>query len=127
MSDSGRSTSGGGLVLVTGASTGIGLETARRLARAENRVILHARTAEEAEHALEHLAKAGTDPLRLETVVADFDRLDEVRGLAGRIACEHPRLDVLVNNAATAGPERRSSPVTDTNARSRSTTSRLTC
>lgn len=107
MSDSGLVTSGGRIALVTGASTGIGLETARRLAKAGNCVILHARTAHEAEHALKELVKAGIDPLRLKPVVADFARLDEVRGLAGRIACEHPRLDVLINNAATAGPEHR--------------------
>jgi NAD(P)-dependent dehydrogenase (short-subunit alcohol dehydrogenase family) len=110
MSDSGLISpgpAGGRIVLVTGAGTGIGLETARRLAGAGNCVILHARTADEAEQALEDLVKAGIDLLLLKTVVADFARLDEVRDLAGRIAHEHPRLDVLINNAATVGPEHR--------------------
>ncbi|MCW2913699.1 MAG: short-chain dehydrogenase/reductase [Actinomycetia bacterium] len=39
--------------------------------------------------------------------VADFTRLEEVRELAEWVGREHPRLDVLVNNAGTAGMEGR--------------------
>jgi NAD(P)-dependent dehydrogenase (short-subunit alcohol dehydrogenase family) len=99
---------GGRTVLITGANSGIGLATARRLAAVEDgTVILHARTAADAEQALEELVKDGIDPLRLKTAVADFTRLDEVRDLAECISREHPRLDVLINNAATIGPARR--------------------
>src|SRR6202035_1605162 len=68
-------------VLITGATSGIGLETARRLATRDVHVLLHARTVEEGEHALEELVKTGTDPLRLKVAVADFIKLSEVREL----------------------------------------------
>jgi NAD(P)-dependent dehydrogenase (short-subunit alcohol dehydrogenase family) len=99
MSDTART------VLVTGATSGIGLETARRLAAQQATVLMHARSADEGEQALEELVKTGTDPLRLKVAVADFTRLEEVRELAERVGREHPRLDVLVNNAETAGPD----------------------
>ncbi|MGH3390629.1 MAG: SDR family NAD(P)-dependent oxidoreductase, partial [Actinomadura sp.] len=87
-------------VLVTGATEGIGHEVARRLAAYGATVILHARTQHEGEEALDRLVKAGADPLRLHAVAADFGRMQDVTALAERVAAEHPRLDVLINNAA---------------------------
>ncbi|MCO1577184.1 SDR family NAD(P)-dependent oxidoreductase [Crossiella sp. SN42] len=95
------------IVLVTGGSDGIGFETVRRLLTAGATVILHARSAELAEDAVERLVKAGAEPLRLHQAVADFTRLSAVTALAAEIAERHPRLDVLVNNAAIAGPQHR--------------------
>lgn len=109
MSEIGLSTPGtsrGLTVLITGATNGIGLETARCLATAGNTVIVHARTADEGELAFEELVKAGADPLRLRPAVADFSRLDDVRRLADHVARAHREIDVLINNAAVAGPER---------------------
>lgn len=94
-------------VLVTGATDGIGHETARDLAFAGATVILHARDRERGEDALARLVKFGAEPPRLHLVVADFSRLREVAVLAGRLAETVPALDVLINNAAIAGPRRR--------------------
>ncbi|MFI2073572.1 MULTISPECIES: SDR family NAD(P)-dependent oxidoreductase [Streptomyces] len=94
-------------VLVTGATSGIGWETARLLAGRGDTVIVHAPDQVSGDDAVTRLAAAGVDVLRLRLVVADFSRLDEVRAMAVRIAEEHPVLDVLVNNAAVAAPERR--------------------
>ncbi|MGK5632379.1 SDR family NAD(P)-dependent oxidoreductase [Streptomyces sp. URMC 123] len=93
-------------VLVTGATSGIGYETARLLAERGCTVLLHARTAEEGRAAIDRLTAGGIDAGRFCPMAADFTRLSEVEQLARRVAQEHPRLDVLVNNAAVAAPER---------------------
>lgn len=70
-------------------------------------VLVHGRTAEEAQAATDKLvATAGIPAEHLCPFGADFSRLEEVERLAHRVVVEHPRLDVLVNNAAIAAPER---------------------
>ncbi|MEU4063097.1 SDR family NAD(P)-dependent oxidoreductase [Streptomyces wedmorensis] len=94
-------------VLVTGATSGIGHQTARLLAERGATVLVHGRTAEEAHAATDRLVTlAGIDEARLCPFGADFTRLEEVERLAHQVVAEHPRLDVLVNNAGMAAPER---------------------
>jgi len=81
----------GRTVLVTGASDGIGAETARVLAARGATVHVTGRSADK----LRPVAAAvGTEPL-----VADFSRLDDVRRLAAQVAERVGSLDVLMNNA----------------------------
>jgi NAD(P)-dependent dehydrogenase (short-subunit alcohol dehydrogenase family) len=86
------------IAVVTGASAGIGLQTALGLARAGMRVILVGRDRERTERARRFVADRVADA-QLETVLADFASLAAVRGLAEEILQRHDRLDVLVNNA----------------------------
>jgi NAD(P)-dependent dehydrogenase (short-subunit alcohol dehydrogenase family) len=92
-------------VLVTGATDGLGYETARLLAETDHEVIVHGRTAGQADDAVERLVKDGVDPLRLYPASADFASFTEVATMAHLVSSAHPRLDVLVNNAAIAGPK----------------------
>ncbi|MEV4316164.1 SDR family NAD(P)-dependent oxidoreductase [Actinocrispum sp. NPDC049592] len=94
-------------VLVTGATEGVGYETARLMATGERTVIVHARTERRGEETLARLVSAGVDPARLRLAVADFTSLTEVATMAKLVADEHPRVDVLINNACTAGENLR--------------------
>ena len=94
-------------VLFTGASEGIGYATARRFVDDGATVYLHAPDHHSGEEAMTRLVKDGAEPLRLHLVVADFTRLVEVADLCDMLILGLPKLDVLVNNAAIAGPERR--------------------
>ncbi|WP_407835824.1 SDR family NAD(P)-dependent oxidoreductase [Streptomyces sp. DSM 116496] len=97
----------GRAVMVTGATSGIGYETARLLAECGATVLLHGRTPDEARAAVKRLlATADIDAELLRPCAADFTRLDEVERLANRVVTGHQYLDVLVNNAAVAAPER---------------------
>lgn len=95
----------GRTVLVTGATSGIGYQTARLLAERGAMVLVHGRTAEEAHAAVDRLATLSDAPAdSLCAVGADFSRLEEVEQLAVRVLTEHPHLDVLVNNASPTLP-----------------------
>ncbi|MFF7444023.1 SDR family NAD(P)-dependent oxidoreductase [Streptomyces sp. NPDC008122] len=97
----------GRTVLVTGATSGIGHRTARQLAERGATVLLHGRTTEEAHAAVDRLVTlSDVSAGQLCAFGADFSRLEEVEHLATRVLAEHPHLDVLVNNAGMAAPER---------------------
>ena len=95
------------LALVTGASAGIGFETALGLARAGFRVVMAGRDAARTERArtdvAERLAAERRDAA-VETALADFASLAAVRSLAETVLDRHDRLDVLVNNAGIIAP-----------------------
>ncbi len=82
-------------ILITGATDGIGLETAKMLVALGHNLLLHGRSPEKMEKTLSALPNNG----RVESYVADLARLAEVEALAKAVAEKHDRLDVLVNNA----------------------------
>ncbi len=84
--------------VVTGANSGIGLETARGLARAGFHVVLLCRNQERAERAKADI-DASVDGASTEIVLADLGLQADVRRAAADVAQRLDRLDVLVNNA----------------------------
>ncbi|WP_395361711.1 oxidoreductase [Streptomyces sp. YH02] len=96
----------GRLFLVTGANSGLGLATTRALAGRGGRVILAVRDEEKGHRAVDELVAAGVAPGLLAVRPLDLADLDSVRAFAGRMREEHPRLDVLVNNAGVMAPPR---------------------
>ncbi len=91
------------IALVTGASAGIGLQTALGLVRAGFRVIMAGRDGARLERARRTVA-AGAGSSLAETALADFSSLAAVRGLADSVLARHNRLDLLVNNAGLIAP-----------------------
>lgn len=94
----------GKTVLVTGATSGIGKQTALALAGLGARVVLVARNPERGAPALAEVQAAGGTA---ELLCADFSSLAEVRGLAQTFLARHPTLHVLVNNAGATYMERK--------------------
>ena len=86
------------IILVTGATDGIGRGAALELARQGATVLLHGRNPERLV-ATHDMVSAETGNERLETYLADFASFADVRRLAADVEQRHDRLDVLVNNA----------------------------
>ncbi|SHK69840.1 SDR family oxidoreductase [Hymenobacter psychrotolerans] len=88
----------GKTALVTGASSGIGLVTARELARRGARVVLVARNPDKAEQARAAIQSAIPEA-QLEVRLTDLSLLANVHQLAADLQRDHSQLDILVNNA----------------------------
>ena len=87
----------GKVALVTGGGTGIGFGIAACLARAGANVAIASQSAEHLDLAAERLRAHGT---KITAVPANVRDAESVRQMVERIAAEHGRLDLLVNNAA---------------------------
>ena len=99
----------GKTVIITGANTGIGLETAVDLAKRNARVILACRSVERGETAAVEVRKrSGND--NVEFVQLDLASLDSVRKFAAKILEEEPRIDILVNNAGIVSGSYKETP-----------------
>lgn len=99
----------GRTVLVTGATRGIGLETATRLAGLGATVLVHGRDAGRGAAALAAVQAASAPRASPALYLADLGTIAGVRGLAAEVRRDHSRLDVLVSNAGVYLPERRTS------------------
>lgn len=86
------------VILITGATDGLGKAVALQLARTGATLLLHGHDEARGQQTLEEI-RAKTGNTRLQWYRADFAALSQVRALAERLAREQERLNVLVNNA----------------------------
>ncbi len=97
----------GRVAVVTGANGGLGLETARALARAGAHVVMAARNQDKAAAAIEDI-RATVPGASLELVELDLGAQASVREAAGQVLSRHDTIDLLINNAGVMGiPERQ--------------------
>ena len=96
----------GRVAVVTGANSGLGLVTARELARAGAQVVMACRNLEKGRAALAEVESAASGPAP-ELEELDLASLDSVRAFAERFRANHHGLDLLVNNAGVMAPPRR--------------------
>ncbi|TKB26201.1 SDR family NAD(P)-dependent oxidoreductase [Desulfopila sp. IMCC35006] len=85
-------------ILITGATDGIGLETARMLVSLGHHVLLHGRNQAKLDQ-LERTLSALSDAGHVESYVSDVSHMANVERLAKAVSEKHDKLDVLINNA----------------------------
>jgi retinol dehydrogenase-12 len=93
------------ICLITGATDGVGRETAAVLARRGFTVILVARNAAKAKMVAREIAQS-TGATDVDYMLCDLASLKQVRQLAETFSRKYPRLDVLINNAGIFAPRR---------------------
>jgi NAD(P)-dependent dehydrogenase (short-subunit alcohol dehydrogenase family) len=87
-------------VVVTGANSGVGFVTAKRLAAARAEIVMVCRDPERGETARAGIAESATGPAP-QLFIADLSSQEEIRGVARDIHFAHDRIDVLLNNAGS--------------------------
>ncbi|MCF8303572.1 MAG: SDR family oxidoreductase [Bacteroidales bacterium] len=88
-------------ILITGATDGIGKETARQIAETGAYTIVHGRNKERLKAAVQEI-KQSTGNDSIDSIVADFSSLQNVRQMAAEVQDRYDHLDVLLNNAGVS-------------------------
>ena len=94
------------IILITGASDGIGKETAKALSKQGHTLIIHGRNPQKTKAVYEEI-KAETGNANIEYLTADFLSFAEIKRFADTIKQKYDRLDVLINNAGAQFTNKR--------------------
>jgi NAD(P)-dependent dehydrogenase (short-subunit alcohol dehydrogenase family) len=94
----------GKIIIITGANSGIGKETARGLAKLGARVVMVCRNPEKAKQSFTELDTEF--PGKFDLLFADISSLKSIEKLALEIQAKYPRIDVLLHNAGIFNPKR---------------------
>lgn len=86
------------VVLITGATDGIGLATAKMMVTQGHEVLIHGRNAQKLA-VTETQLFALPDAKFVKSYQADFSKIDQVIALADKLKSEHAVIDILINNA----------------------------
>ena len=98
----------GKICIVSGSTSGVGLEAVKRLARGNAHIVMLCRNSEKGERirkAIETQYSVGVD-----VVTSDYRDLGEVRRAADTILTNYPRIDVLINSAGLFSTSRTTTP-----------------
>jgi len=85
-------------ILITGATDGIGLATAKKFVALGHHVLLHGRNDKKLNAVKKQLSELDSQA-HIETYVADLSVIEDVKNLATAVRDNHKQLDVLINNA----------------------------
>ena len=99
----------GKVVLITGATSGIGEVTAMALAEKGATVVIVGRSLERANAVVEKIRQS-TSNQKVEYLLADLSSLDQVRNVARAFNQQYESLDVLINNAGAVFFENKFNP-----------------
>ncbi len=96
----------GKTIIITGASSGIGLEAAKVLSEKNGKIILPVRNLEKGNEAIRTIKQRFPDA-DVELMKLDISDLDSVREFANEFKKNHKRIDLLLNNAGIMWPPQR--------------------
>jgi len=94
--------------VVTGATGGVGYETARGIAQQGGRVVVVGRSAQKCRATVEQISRETGNP-QIDSAVADLSVQAEIRRLAAELTERYPRIHVLVNNVGAVFMKRQES------------------
>ena len=98
----------GKIVLITGATSGIGKETAQGLALLGATVVITTRDVERGEHTRQELIQS-TKNTNIDVLFCDLASFVSIRDCCNEFLKKYPTLHVLINNAGTMDSHRRES------------------
>lgn len=98
----------GRLCVISGATSGVGFASAKKIAKGGADIVLVARNLEKAEYARNVIAS--DSKVEVDIVIADFTNLDSVRSAVGIILEKYPRIHLLINSAGVFSTKRVITP-----------------
>ncbi|MEZ5372888.1 MAG: SDR family NAD(P)-dependent oxidoreductase [Microthrixaceae bacterium] len=99
----------GRVMVITGATSGLGRAAAERLARRGATLVLVGRSADRNETVVAELIEATANDA-ITQVTADLGDFEQVRALAAAVLADHDRIDVLIHNAGALTSRRNDAP-----------------